>query len=162
MDVDVSALSPHSRVWVYQSSRPFTEEEIASLNLELASFTYQWTAHNQQLAARGGVAYGRFVLLMVDETRGGGASGCSIDKSVHFVQALGEKYQVDFFDRMSFAYWEGEEVKVAPRAEFAQLYADGQLTDETLVFDNLVDSVEALSNRWQLPLGQSWHKRMVR
>jgi len=98
MDVDVSALSPHSRVWVYQSSRPFTEEEVVNLNLDLAAFTLQWTAHNQQLAARGGVGYGRFVLLMVDESRGGGTSGCSIDKSVHFMQDLGEEYQVDFFD----------------------------------------------------------------
>ena len=60
--------SPDSKVWIYQSSRPFTEEEIIAINDQLAIFTKQWTAHNAQLQAQGNIIEDRLILLIVDET----------------------------------------------------------------------------------------------
>lgn len=79
--------SPDSKVWIYQSSRPFTEEEISAINDQLAIFTKQWTAHNAQLQAQGNIIEDRLILLIVDETHTA-ASGCSIDTSVHFIKSL--------------------------------------------------------------------------
>lgn len=156
----ISDLSPLSRVWIYQSTQeiPVTKQE--AIQAQIEAFTQQWTAHNQALRAAGALQQQRFIVLMVDESQAG-ASGCSIDKSVHFIQQLEAAFDLNLFDRMTFTYLENEEIKSADRDTFAQLYADGLINDETLVFDNLVKNKEEFDNSWVKKLGESWHKRMV-
>ena len=77
----------HARVWVYQSNRPFSQEEIEGLNQQLGHFARQWVSHNQLLKASAQVVHDRFIVLMVDEGQVG-AGGCSIDRSVAFLKSL--------------------------------------------------------------------------
>ncbi len=160
MLVSYDTLPDTTRAWIYQSSRAFTEEELPRLEQQLQTFVRQWVSHNLQLRAFGGIFHRRFIVLMVDESMAG-ASGCSIDKSVHFIKQLEQAYQINLFDRMTFAYKDGDAVISVPRDEFARLYAEGKISDETLVFDNLVDNKGDFDKAWIKPLGESWHKRMV-
>jgi len=73
-----------SRVWIYQSKTAFSETDVTEIRGHIAAFTQQWASHNRALQATGDVLHGRFIVLMVDESQAG-ASGCSIDSSVHFV-----------------------------------------------------------------------------
>ncbi len=152
-------LSATSRVWVYQSSRPFEEKDIPGLKAKIDAFARSWVSHNRQLRAVGDVLHHRFIVLIVDESQAD-ASGCSIDKSVYFLKQLQGEYEVDLFDRMVFSYLEGEEVVTVPRDIFAQRYQGGQINDETLVFDTLVNTLGDFQHSWVKPLGQSWHRRM--
>ena len=43
------SLAPESKVWIYQSNRPFTEGEMNSLHPALRTFVESWTAHKQEL-----------------------------------------------------------------------------------------------------------------
>ena len=158
---DFETLAPTSRVWIYQSSRPFTQEEQMEVDIHLQRFANQWVSHNQQLKAFGKLFHGRFVVLMVDESQAG-ASGCSIDSSVKFIRGLEGQYGIDFFDRMTFAYLDGEEVKTAGKDDFAQLFAEGKISNDTIVFDNLVKSKTDFEASWQKRLEDSWHKRFVK
>jgi hypothetical protein len=97
---------------------------------------------------------------MVDESNAD-ASGCSIDKSVYFLKNLQAKYSRDLFDRMHFSFKKGEEVITLDRNSFAQAYREGEINDETLVFDTLVKNKGELDRSWTKPLKDSWHKRMV-
>lgn len=153
-------LSDSTRVWVYQSNQPFKAEDEAKVRDYIKQFAQQWVSHNRQLKAFGDLIHRQFVVLMVDESQAG-ASGCSIDSSVRFVKALQAEYQLDLFDRMTFTYLEGEEVKTANRDTFSALYQAGTIDDDTLVFDTLVDNKAKFEKAWIKPLGQSWHKRMV-
>src|SRR5215467_9021763 len=108
--------SPQSRVWLYLSSHEFTDQETMELNELLKQFCVEWTAHGTNLFARGEVLHGRFIMLMVDETNAG-ASGCSIDKSVHFIQAIEKKYDTQLFNRMLVAFQVGEKVYVIHSGE---------------------------------------------
>jgi hypothetical protein len=153
-------LPNNTRVWVYLSNRPFTEKEQVVLNSQLAAFAQHWTAHNLQLQAFSTVFDNQFITLMVDESKAG-ASGCSIDKSVHFLQSIESQYDVKLFDRWLFAYQHREEMLTADRNEFTRLYRTGILNDETLVFDTMVNVLgDFKTNRWK-PLGKSWHKRLI-
>ena len=125
-----------SRVWIYQSNLPFTDEEVPEIKEQVKNFATNWVSHNNALRSYGDVLNNRFIILMVDESQAG-ASGCSIDKSVHFIKAMGHNHGVDFFDRMNFAFKIGEELKTAHRDAFAQLFQDGAINDSTLVFNNL-------------------------
>jgi len=149
-----------TRVWIYQSSRPFTSTELPEIQAYLQQFARQWVSHNRDLRSFADVFHNQFIVLMVDESQAG-ASGCSIDASVHFLQQLQAQFGIDLFDRMFFAYKEDGEVKTAHRSEFKQLYQAGKISDETLVFDNLVTTKEAFEEKWTKPLKESWHKRMV-
>jgi hypothetical protein len=151
---------PSAKVWVYQSSRALSDEEVITVQAALNSFAQQWTSHNLQLRAAGEVLYKRFILLAVDESQAG-ASGCSIDKSVAFIKTLQAALGTDLFDRMRFAYLNGDQVCSVSRDEFANLYANGTINSSTLVFDPLVDTVGKLQEAFIKPLDQSWHIRMV-
>ncbi len=153
-------LPEESRLWIYQSTRPFSGQEIIVLKSQLNAFTAEWTAHSQQLCAVGDVLYDRFIVLAVDENQAG-ASGCSIDKSVYFMRSLEQQYGVQLFERMTFAWLAGEMVKTAASSDFKRLYTEGGISSETLVFDNLIVSVGDLKTAWLKPLKESWHKRFV-
>jgi hypothetical protein len=153
-------LSPESRVWVYTSDRALTPEEQVFAQAQLDAFTRQWTAHNQALQAKAELFQNRFVILMVDETQAG-ASGCSIDKSVHFLESLGGHLGVDLFDRMLFGWEQDGRLEVAPRAVFAAKVQSGDIADETPVVNTLVKTKGELAERWLMPLGKSWHKRVL-
>jgi hypothetical protein len=68
---------------------------------------------------------------------------------------------VDLFDRMTFTWMEGGEVKSAPSAAFAALYQAGKINGNTLVFDNLIQTKGELEEKWLKPLNESWHRRFV-
>ena len=153
-------LSPSSKVWIYQSNPPFTAEEVGEIDTQLQNFTTQWSSHNNALRAYGKLYHQRFLVIMVDETQAG-ASGCSIDKSVHFMKAMGAHHGVELFDRMNFAFQKDGEIKTAHRDAFAEMYQAGEIDDDTLVFNNLVKTKEEFDKAWLVPLKDSWHARMV-
>jgi hypothetical protein len=153
-------LPGHSRVWVYQCNRMLTESEAEAIAAETRSFLETWTAHDQALRAGFEIRHNRFLILMIDE-KTAGASGCSIDKSVHFIQSLEKKFGVSFFDRMLFAYKIDGRVEAVSKGEFEKLFAKGILNEDTIVFNNLVQSKDELSTAWEVPIKDSWHRTVI-
>ena len=151
--------SENSRVWVYQSDRELTDNEALQIKVLLDNFTTGWTAHNNQLKARAEIRYNRFIILIVDESQAG-ASGCSIDKSVHFMQQIEAQFGINLFDRFNLAYREGGEVLSAPRAKFEELLRQGSINADTIVFNNLVQNLTELENKWEVPFKNSWHVQL--
>jgi hypothetical protein len=153
-------LKETSRVWVYQSSKMLNEKEVVVLQSQLNAFVKDWTAHSQQLSASSDILFNRFIILAVDESQAG-ASGCSIDKSVHFLQSIENQFVTTLFDRLTFAYFEENEAKTVSSSDFKRLYTEGVVSDETLVFDNMVNTVSGMKSSWLKPLRESWHRRFV-
>jgi len=151
--------SENSRVWVYQSDRELTDNEALQIKVLLDNFTTGWTAHNNQLKAKAEIRYNRFIILIVDESQAG-ASGCSIDKSVHFMQQIESQFGINLFDRFNLAYREGGEVLSAPRAKFEELLRQGSINADTIVFNNLVQNLTELENKWEVPFKNSWHVQL--
>lgn len=159
MNIDLKGFDDGSKIWIYQSNRKLTPEESKFTKDALAEFASKWVAHNVQLKAQALLLEDQFILLAVDETLAG-ASGCSIDSSVHFLKSLQSHIGVDLFDRMRFAYKDPSGIMTADRATFAQLYADGAIDDDTIVVDTLIKTKGDLSQLLK-PLKSSWHARMV-
>ena len=153
-------LPANTRVWIYQSTRPFSDMELTVLRSQISGFVSEWSAHSKQLAAAGDVLFERFLVLAVDESQEG-ASGCSIDTSVRFLKDIENQYNTQLFERMNFAYLVGEDVEVVPSSSFSKLYTEGVINDSTLVFDNLVQTIGDMKKNWLKPLSASWHKRFV-
>lgn len=154
-------LALDSRIWVYASERRLRPAEVQIVQQAASAFVQQWGSHGRPLDAEAAVLHDRFLILAVDQ-RSAGASGCSIDASVHFVQRLGAELGVDFFNRMVFHYRdENGEVHSLGRADFAEAYQKGLINETTVVFDPLIDSVGELADGFEKPLSTSWHANMV-
>ncbi|MBS1522437.1 MAG: ABC transporter ATPase [Bacteroidetes bacterium] len=151
--------SEQSRVWIYQSDRELYEDEVKQLHEILNKFASEWTAHNHQLKAKAEIRYNRFLILIVDESQAG-ASGCSIDKSVNFIKRLEQEFGITLLDRFNLAYREGEKVLSAPRDEFEDLLRSGKINSNTIVYNNLVQNLEQLETKWEVPFKDSWHNQL--
>lgn len=148
------------RVWVYQADRFFNEEEVASIKNDLEAFVSAWTAHGSALDAKAELKENLFLVLQVDEAQAG-VTGCSIDKSVHFLKSLGEKYSVDFFDRMKIAFRDKEgEINLVNRVDFEKAIQEGIVDQETIVFNNLVQNSSDYENHWETKFKDSWHSKV--
>jgi len=149
-----------SRVWVYQCNRSLNDEEADMVRQKAHKFVDEWTAHKVALKASYDLRYNQFLILMIDEKQAA-ASGCSIDSSTHFVKNLEQELKVSFFDRLTLAYWADGVLKLVSKDEFEVRMEKGEITEDTIVFNNLVQSKIDLDTKWEGPLKNSWHKALL-
>jgi len=147
------------RVWIYQADRSLTDAESKYVLDTLEGFTSEWKAHGKSLAAKAEIRYDRFIIIMVDD-RVAPPTGCSIDKSVHLLKEIERELGVALFDRMQIAYRDNGVIHVVPRAEFEKLLAQGDITHQTVVFNNLVATYPELETNWEVPMSESWHAQV--
>lgn len=152
--------SPQSKVWIYQSDRILSESEVEQIKNKSSLFISNWTAHGKLLKAKIEVYYALFLVLFVDETQAD-ASGCGIDKSVHFFQSLEKELGINLMNRLLVAYKENEVVKSISLYNFEKKLESGELNSATIVFNNLVQTKAEFDTQWEIPLKNSWHKKML-
>ncbi len=158
MYVPFENLPLESKIWIYQSNRRFTDEELNEIEVELKSFVNSWAAHGTGLEASYLLKYNRFIILAVNqETQM--ATGCSIDKSVALIQDLEKKYDVDLLDKMNVTFKLGEHIAHKPLIDFKKMAKDKAVSENTIVFNNLVNTIEEWSDNWEVPAKESWHSR---
>mgnify|MGYP003527249613 CR=1 FL=1 len=120
MFVPFDSLPEESKIWIYQSNRKFSDEEIQEIEAELKFFLENWTSHGQHLEASFVTRYSRFIVIAVNQEVQA-ATGCSIDASVAFIQNLEQKYEVDLLDKMNVTFKMGEHVAFKPLIDFKKL-----------------------------------------
>jgi hypothetical protein len=151
-------LPGHSKVWIYQSNRKFSDEEIAEIEVLTKEFIQNWAAHGTSLAASFVIKYNRFIIIAVNQDVQQ-ATGCSIDASVQFIQNLEAKYQVDLLDKMNVTFKVGEHIAHKTLIDFKKMAKEKAVTSNTIVFNNLVNTVEEWQDFWEVPANESWHNR---
>jgi hypothetical protein len=158
MFVPFETLPEESRIWIYQSNRKFADEEIAEIEIGLVNFLNTWSAHGAALEASYQIKYNRFIIIAVNQEIQA-ATGCSIDASVTFIQSLEQKYNVDLLDKMNVTFKNGEHVAHKTLIDFKRMAKDKAVTANTIVFNNLVNTIEEWNESWEVPAGESWHSR---
>lgn len=158
MYVPFENLPEDSRIWIYQSNRKFSETEVSEIETALKTFVEDWAAHGTGLDASFQIKYNRFIVLAVNQETHP-VSGCSIDASVHFIQGLEQKYNVDLLDKMNVTYKQGEHIAHKPLIDFKKMAKDKSVTGETIVFNNLVNTIGEFNEFWEVPARESWHSR---
>jgi len=158
MYVPFENLPEDSKIWIYQSNRKFSDDEITEIESDLKIFIDNWSAHGTTLEASYIIKYNRFIILAVNqETQQ--ATGCSIDSSVAFIQNLEQKYQVILLDKMNVTFKNGEHIAHKSLIDFKRMAKEKAVTVNTIVFNNLVNSIEEFNDNWEVPAGESWHSR---
>jgi hypothetical protein len=158
MHVPFESLPAESRIWIYQSNRKFSDQEINEIESLCIDFVSNWSAHGTSLEASFVLKYNRFIIFAVNQEVQP-ASGCSIDSSVQFIQELEQKYQVDLLDKMNVTFKNGEFIAHKSLIDFKKMAKEKAVTGATIVFNNLVNTLEEFEDAWEVPASESWHSR---
>lgn|SRR5690606_14229657 len=161
MLVDFNTLPEESRIWIYQSNRSFTEEELEEIQSKLNVFIENWTAHGSDLQAGYLIKYKRFIVIGLNQNMNK-ATGCSIDASVHFIQQLEKEYNVDLMDKMNVSYKQGDFIAYKTLIDFKKMAKEKAVSKNTIVFNNLVATIGEFNENWEVPASESWHSRFIK
>lgn len=160
MFTEYKNLPNNSRVWIYQSDREFTSQEVEFISEKAIEFINNWTRHGDDLKGSFTIKYNQFLVLAVDESFNN-VSGCSIDSSVRFVQQLENELQLDLMNKMNVTFKDNENINLVKLSDFQKFAKDKKVTSETIVFNNMVNTKEDFENNWEIPAKESWHKRFL-
>lgn len=158
MFVPFQEMPKSARIWIYQSNRKWSEEETTEIDQTVHTFVTQWVAHSTPLKASYVLMYNRFIILAVD-TSHHAASGCSIDASVRMIQEIEQKFSLDLLDKMNVTYKTGEFIAHKSLVEFKKMAKEKAVNANTIVFNNLVNTIEEFEDFWEVPAAESWHSR---
>jgi len=158
MFVPFDTLPEDSRIWIYQSNRKLSDEEVADIETATQAFLMNWAAHGTPLEASFLVMYNRFIILAVNQEVQA-VTGCSIDASVVFIQQLEQQYNIDLLDKMDVTFRQGDFITHKTLLDFKKMVKEKSVSSNTIVFNNLVNTIEEWKESWEVPAADSWHSR---
>ncbi len=162
MKANFEDLSEQSKLWIYSADRFLNDEESLIIENELSTFLNEWNAHGSPILNFGKLYHKRFLVIFADETKSY-ASGCSIDKSVHFIEYIGQKLGIDWFNRLQFQYIKDDKViAINGASDLKDLIKNQEISGDTLIFDNTIKDKGQFEKEWTKPLKESWLKRYLK
>ena len=159
MFVEFDKMPDTSRIWIYQSNREFSSEEVNVITLNAKNFIENWTRHGDDLKGSFTVVYNRFVIIAVDDYFAN-VSGCSIDASVRFIQQIQSELNIDLLNKLHIAFKTNDDVNSVSLNDFRLFIASDKITQDTIVFNNLVNTKADFESKWEVPAKESWHQRL--
>jgi hypothetical protein len=153
-------LADSARVWIYQAGRKLTEAEKSTISDTLTAFTQSWVAHGNPLKTSFAILYDQFIVLAADENFNE-ASGCSIDSSVRVIRQLDEQFSLELFDRTKIGFLKDEQLSMIPLNELPNALAEGRWHQNSMFFNNVIESKGQLKSGWIIPANQTWLKRYL-
>lgn len=133
-----------------------------ALQLEdlLNHFTANWKSHGTPVKGFGTLFFGQFIILMADENATG-VSGCSTDSSVRLIKDIEEAFKVHMFDRLNLAFIIKDKVQLLPQSQVKYALENKFIDEDTIFFNNVVQTKDELENNWMVPLKDSWLGKRV-
>ena len=155
-------LPGHADCWLYVADRMLSADEVEELNGLFQSFERDWSSHGRKVIGACEVVDGRLVVVAA-HVQQGDISGCGIDKSLHLLQQIAENRGFTWASALNTVYRDANgSLQVATRKEFKQAAATGEISEDTLVVDLSIRSLEALrSGGLERRVRDSWHSMLL-
>lgn len=148
-----------SKVWIYQSPREFTVDELSTIDTEMKSFLATWESHGSTLQGHYQVLENRFIWIAVDEGVKA-ATGCSIDKSVGIIKKIEQALNLNLTDKGVVTYKSKLGDVVSSHFSLVKsLVEKGEITPETEFYNTSVATFGDFQSNWKIPAGHSWLSR---
>lgn len=133
----------------------FLVSEALEMEDMLNDFVARWNSHGARVKGYANLFFGRFIIIMADETATG-VSGCSTDSSVHLIKSIGQKFNVQMFDRQNLAFVVKDKIELLPLNQLDYAVENNFINANTLYFNNTVLSKKELEDKWIIPVKESW------
>jgi hypothetical protein len=145
----------NSRLWIFQSNRPFQDTEVREIDEQLHNFYVQWQSHGTPVKGWAKCVFNYFVVVVADENASG-VSGCSTDGMVRLIKSFERQYNVNLFDRLQLSFLVKDKVQPLPMSQVSYALQNGYIETDTLLFNNTVLSKQEFEEKWLVPLNESW------
>lgn len=142
------------RIWIYTLSKELGSHQMNQLLSNCNDFVNVWTAHDNKLSADCEIHKNRLLIMKVDESDYR-ASGCSMDKLNRFILEQEAIFAVQLLNRLLVTIEKGDTVEVMHSSKVRDLLKSGEISGNTLVYDNTITSTSLLSE-WKKPLKDTW------
>jgi hypothetical protein len=160
--VPFDKLPDDSRVWVFAADRNLDQQQSTQMLEEVDRFLPNWNAHGSPLTVGRDWRDGRFLTVAVDQSTAG-ASGCSIDGLFRTLKSLEGKLGASMVTSgLVFFRDSAGAVQSSDRERFAELGDEGKISRDTKAFDPTVQTLGEWRARFELPLRESWHAKLLR
>ena len=158
--VPFADLPDDARVWVFAAADPLGGDAAGRLLARVDAFLDRWAAHGVPLVCARDWRDDRFLAVGVDQAREG-ASGCSIDGMFRTLRTLEPELGTTLLGAGQ-VFWRDADggVRAADRDAFARTFAD-RADAHVPVFDTTVTTARDWRARFERPLRESWHARLV-
>ena len=158
MFVPFESLPSSSRIWIYQSDRPFTNDQIPVLGEIISQFCASWETHGKPVKSSFRISDKQFIVIAVDEEFNS-ASGCSIDKSVLIIKEIEKQTGASLLDRSLVGWKKDNHVQITALKDIKEKVLEGSISPETVIFNNTVSSIADFGTKWQIKASESWLSR---
>lgn len=157
----LDALPDSARVWVYGSEPALEKKNANAMLAEVDSFLESWKAHGVPLHSARDWSDDRFLTIAVDQEQEG-ASGCSIDGLFRTLKALEAKVGGQLVTS-GLVYYRGRdgEIRAVSRDHFTQLSNEGEIDNDSEVFDLSVTGLGEWRSRFRSRAADSWHASLM-
>jgi len=145
----------HSRVWIYQSNRPFTKPEMLHIEEHLGNRILEWEFQDTRLQSHVIVLFQQFIIVMVDQPATQNSSSYAANL-IGLIKEIDEDCRVTLSDRQMLAFIIQDRIQLMPLTMVNDAIEKDLVTPETLYFNNTVLTKEELLNSWIIPLKDSW------
>lgn len=149
-----------SRVWIFQADRFLNDLEVRNIQTDVSNYIQTWKSHGSEVKADCDVIAHRFIVLIADESYTA-IGGCSQDNMMRFVQQLQDDYGIDLLNRFLVAYLDGNQIEVVHKDKLIEMIQSGELSAQTMMFDNLVQNKHDFQKNWLKPISASWVNRFL-
>jgi hypothetical protein len=160
MFVPFESLPGESRIWIFPSQEPLDQSKITTLQQASRDFVNQWTSHDRSLQGSATWLEDRFLIISVDESNHG-ASGCSIDKLMRFIQQLENTLGSSLLWKHKIFIKQDHQLIAKTIPEIKELIQRKELELSDQYYDVLIDTKDKLRTEWKKDIGSGWLAKRV-
>ncbi|MBL4706098.1 MAG: hypothetical protein JKY54_16345, partial [Flavobacteriales bacterium] len=145
-------------VWMYQSSRPFTDAD-QKVIFELAEvFLGQWESHNIPVQGSFDILQNHFIRIcaFTDEPA---MCGKAQDAQVRLAKEIEEELNLELTNRMLLAFNVDGKPKVIHLNELELAITNNEINSESEFYNNLIQSKSDFKTDWKVSAGNTWLSR---
>lgn len=160
MYVPFDTLADHARIWIFPISNSISIDQARALESDAKLFVQEWTSHNHALLASAAVMENQFLIISVDESAYG-ASGCSIDKLMRFIQNMEGEHSISLLFKHKIFIHKGDMLKPMTIQEIKKEIETGDLEYNHYYYDTMIDTKSKLKSEWMKSLDKGWLAKKI-
>jgi hypothetical protein len=151
MITDFNSIPETAKIWVFPASRKFYVQELPEITAKIERFLTDWQNENLPISAAYLIKYDRFIIITADDTEQS-LSLEAQDSLATFIQSLESSYDLILMDRINVCY----------KPEFKKMIKDKGVSQNTMVFNSMINLKEELEFGFEINIMDSWLGRFVK
>jgi len=160
-DTILSEFNPDARIWIYGFTHSLNRRQSDTVHEIFKRFIAGWFSHGNKVAGAYTLLNDRFLVLCISQQSV--ISGCSIGASVNVLKDLHRDHALDALNVDLIYFKSDDAIQIASRYELQNLYDQGVIDDNTIVFDTAIETLGDLRNGFfEKRIKHSWHRTLIR